>query len=149
MIRILCVALIILFGAACNRGPTDKPDGSSSKPPAIAASPHSIALRVRRTIYQDAYIAIPVSEAIVRRGDDGTLHIDQEKMRAEGIRISQDSRVEWQVESTSTELHPIQQATPEGRKTLDTLRQKETRARGIETMNAKTQFARKQRPRSH
>ena len=38
---------------------------------------------------------------------------------AEGIRISQDSRVEWQVESTKTEPHPMQQAAPEGRKKLD------------------------------
>jgi hypothetical protein len=83
-------------------------------------STYSIALRVRRVTYEDAYIAVPVTDAIVRKKEDGSLGVDPEAMCAEGIRISQDSRVEWQIESTNTEVHPIQQAAPEGRKKLDT-----------------------------
>lgn len=75
---------------------------------------------MRRVTYEDAYIAIPVTDAIVRKAEDGSLRIDTDAMRAEGIRISQDIRVEWQVESVKTEPHPIQQAPPEGRKKLDT-----------------------------
>lgn len=82
-------------------------------------STYSIALRIRRVIYEDAYIAIPVTDAIVRKADDGSLRIDPEAMYAEGLRIGQDARVEWQVESTNMEVHPVQQAAPEGRKKLD------------------------------
>lgn len=82
-------------------------------------STYSIALRVRRIIYEDAYIAVPVTDAITRKAEDGSFRIDPEKMCAEGIRISQDHRVEWQIESTNTEVHPIQQAAPEGRMALD------------------------------
>jgi hypothetical protein len=46
--------------------------------------------------------------------------VDVEALYAEGIRIGQDSRVEWQVESSQTEAHPIQQAAPDARKKLDT-----------------------------
>lgn len=80
---------------------------------------YSIALRVRRVTYEDAYIAVPVTDAIVRKAEDGSLRVDPEAMWAEGVRISQDSRVEWQVESINIEAHPIQQAAPEGRQKLD------------------------------
>jgi len=80
----------------------------------------SIALRLRRVTYEDAYIAVPVTDAVVRPKPDGSMGVDPEALFAEGIRIGQDSRVEWQVESSKTEAHPIQQAAPEGRKKLDT-----------------------------
>jgi hypothetical protein len=80
---------------------------------------YSIALRVRRVTYEDAYIAVPVTDSIVKKKEDGSLGVDPEAMFAEGVRISSDSRVEWQVESTNKEVHPIQQAAPEGRKKLD------------------------------
>src|SRR5215204_7522824 len=60
---------------------------------------YSIALRVRRVTYEDAYIAVPITDAIVTKAEDGSLRVDVEAMSAEGIRISQDGRVEWQVES--------------------------------------------------
>ncbi|MFZ5637064.1 MAG: hypothetical protein ACOY82_10840 [Pseudomonadota bacterium] len=81
---------------------------------------YSIALRLRRVVYEDAYIAIPVTDAVVKPTSDGSLRIDPEALFAEGIRIGQDSRIEWRVESCQTEVHPIQQAAPEGRKKLDT-----------------------------
>jgi len=84
---------------------------------------YSIALRLRRITYEDAYIAVPVNDAIVRKAEDGSLRVDSQAMIAEGIRISQDGRVEWQVESTSTEVHPLQQAAPDGRYSFDPWRE--------------------------
>lgn len=75
---------------------------------------------MRRVTYEDAYLAVPVTDAIVRKAEDGSLRIAPEAMWAEGIRFSQDSRVEWRVESTKTEPHPIQQDAPKERKKLDT-----------------------------
>ena len=83
-------------------------------------STFSIALRLRRVTYEDAYIAVPVTDAVVRPKPDGSMGVDAEALFAEGIRIGQDGRVEWQVESSQTEAHPIQQAAPDGRKKLDT-----------------------------
>ncbi|MFN3149744.1 hypothetical protein [Bremerella sp.] len=80
---------------------------------------YSIALRLRRVTYEDAYIAVPVTDAIVKPNPDGSMRIAPEALIAEGIRIGQDSRVEWQAESTNIEAHPIQQAAPEDRNTLD------------------------------
>jgi hypothetical protein len=80
---------------------------------------YSIASRVRRVTYEDAYIAVPVNDVIMRTTEDGKPRVDAKAMIAEGIRISQDGRVEWQIESTSTEPHPIQQAAPDGRKSFD------------------------------
>lgn len=80
---------------------------------------YSIALRLRRVTYEDAYIAVPVTDAVVRPQPDGTFRIDPDALWAEGLRIGKDSRVEWQVESSTTEVHPIQNAAPENRKKLD------------------------------
>ena len=85
-----------------------------------AMKTYSTALRVRRVTYEDAYVAVPVTEAIMKPKPDGSLGVDPETLWAEGIRISQDKRVEWQVESAKTEAHPTQQPIPEGRKSLDT-----------------------------
>lgn len=82
-------------------------------------STYSIALRLRRVTYEDAYIAIPVTDAVVRPKPDGSSGIDPDALWAEGVRIGQDSRVEWQIESTRIEVHPIQQAAPDGRKMFD------------------------------
>ena len=82
-------------------------------------STFSIALRLRRVTYEDAYIAVPVTDALVRPKSDGSMDIDPAALLAEGIRIGQDSRVEWQIESTKTEAHPVQQAAPDGRAKLD------------------------------
>jgi len=76
---------------------------------------YSISLRLRRVVYEDAYVAVPVTDAIMKPKPDGSMGIDPELLWAEGIRISQDSRVEWQAESAKTEPHPIQMAPPEGR----------------------------------
>ena len=82
-------------------------------------STFSIALRLRRVTYEDAYIAVPVTDAVVRPKPDGSMGVDAEALFAEGIRIGQDSRVEWQLESSHIEAHPTQQAAPAGRTKFD------------------------------
>ncbi|PQO25362.1 hypothetical protein C5Y96_23765 [Blastopirellula marina] len=82
-------------------------------------STYSIALRLRRVTCEDAYIAVPVTEAILRPNPDGSMGIDSEALMAEALRIGEDSRVEWQVETISTEPHPIQQAAPADRDSFD------------------------------
>ena len=80
---------------------------------------YSIALRLRRVTYEDAYIAVPVTDVVVRPKPDGSLGIDPDALWAEGIRIGQDDRVEWQIESRTTEVHPVQQDAPDGHAKLD------------------------------
>ncbi|MEO8589904.1 MAG: hypothetical protein ABI432_11075 [Flavobacteriales bacterium] len=118
MKKMLPLAALALL-CACGDGKKDAADQITSPPDPM--STHSIALRVRRVTYEDAYIAVPVTDQIVKKAEDGSFRIDGEAAYAEGIRISQDDRVEWQVESTNTEVHPIQQPAPEGRKKLDPL----------------------------
>ncbi len=80
---------------------------------------YSIALRLRRVIYEDAYIAVPVTDAIMKANEDGTGSIDIEAFIAEAIRIGGDDRVEWKTEETRIEQHPIQDPLPEGRSRFD------------------------------
>ena len=83
-----------------------------------AQTSHSVALRVRRVIYEDAYVSVPVTDAILKRKEDGSRGIDFEQFVAEGIRMSKDMQVEWQIEESKSEIHPIQQAAPVGRKSF-------------------------------
>jgi hypothetical protein len=80
---------------------------------------YSLTLRVRRTTYEDAYVSVPVTSAILKQKEDGTLGIDFEAFVAEAVRISQDPRVEWKVEEHKTEPHPIQGPKPEDRRSFD------------------------------
>jgi hypothetical protein len=81
---------------------------------------YSVLLRLRRITIEDAYIAVPVTDAVVKEIEDGTFRIDSDALIAEGIKIGQDPRVDWQVELEKTKMHPIQQPIPDGRKKLDT-----------------------------
>lgn len=78
-----------------------------------------VALRVRRTTHEDAYVSVPATDAIMKPNDDGTYGIDFEKFVTEAIRLSQDPRVEWKVEEVMTDAHPIQQPKPDHRKGFD------------------------------
>ncbi len=79
----------------------------------------SIALRLRRTIHEDAYVAVPVTDALIKINDAGEGEIDFELFVAEAIRIGSDARVEWKIESTSMEAHPVQGPTPDDRQSFD------------------------------
>ena len=80
---------------------------------------HSIALHLRRTIHEDAFVAVPVTNAILQRNEDGTTSIDFEAFVAEAIRVSQSEGVDWQVEESKIEPHPVQCPLPEGRRSFD------------------------------
>lgn len=80
---------------------------------------YSIALRLRRVTYEDAYVAVPVTDAILKMDDDGEMRLDFDRFVAAAIQIGGDSRVEWRVESSSTEAHPTQGPKPEDRKSFD------------------------------
>ena len=80
---------------------------------------YSIQLRLKRTIVEDTYVSVPVSNLIMKEKEDGNLGIDFEKFTKEGIRISKNYEVDWQVESSTIEVHPIQAVRPEERKSFD------------------------------
>lgn len=80
---------------------------------------YSIALRVRRITFEDAYVAVPVTSGITKQNEDGTVGINAEAFFAEAIRVSRDPRVEWKVESSQSEPHPEQREMPEGRRKFD------------------------------
>jgi hypothetical protein len=80
---------------------------------------YSIMLRLRRVTVEDAYVAVPVTGSILVPDEEGTLRVNPDAFVTEAIRISGDPRVEWQVESTTTEPHPVQGPLPEGRQSFD------------------------------
>ena len=80
---------------------------------------YSVMLRVRRVTVEDAYVAVPVTDSILTPDEEGTARINFDAFVAEAIRISGNPRVEWQVESTTTESHPVQRPLPDGRRSLD------------------------------
>jgi hypothetical protein len=80
---------------------------------------YSITLRLRRTTVADGYVSVPLNSAITRVADDGTQRIDSEAFVREAIRLADDPRVEWRVESVTTEPHPMQEPRQEGRATFD------------------------------
>ena len=79
----------------------------------------SIALRLRRVIYEDAYVGVPVTDVFMKTNDAGEGAIDFELFVAEAIRIGSDPGVEWKVESSAMEAHPIQGPTPDDRQSFD------------------------------
>lgn len=83
------------------------------------AKTYSLALRVRRITFEDAYVAVPVTTDITKQNEDGTIGINAEAFFAEAIRISQDPRVEWKVEGSQSEPHPEQRDMPQGRRKFD------------------------------
>jgi hypothetical protein len=81
-----------------------------------------IVLRLRRTIVEDVYIGVPVTDAIMKPDPepDGTYRIDFEAFIREGIRLAADPSAEWRHETEPhIEIHPTQCPVPEGRTVLD------------------------------
>jgi hypothetical protein len=81
--------------------------------------PSSIQLRVRRVSYEDAYVAVPVTDAITEMQPDGTARINFEAFVAEAIRLCGDPRVQWQLESSEVVPHPEQGPLPDDRRRFD------------------------------
>ncbi|RYZ61184.1 MAG: hypothetical protein EOP09_20275 [Proteobacteria bacterium] len=76
---------------------------------------YSIALRLRRVVYEDAYISVPVTDAVIRVKDDGSGTVDFKALVAQGIRIGESEGVQWKVEESQIEIHPVQGPLPKGR----------------------------------
>ncbi len=80
---------------------------------------YSIMLRILRVTYEDAYIAVPVTNALMKKKEDGSFELDVDALVSEALRISDAQQVEWQVESSKKEPHPTQMPKPENRKLFD------------------------------
>jgi hypothetical protein len=76
---------------------------------------YSIRLRLRRTIIQDAYVSVPVTDAVTRQDEDGEWRVDGEAVFAAGVELGNDARVEWKTEEETTEAHPMQTRMPDDR----------------------------------
>ena len=79
---------------------------------------YSIVLRVRRVIHEDAYISVPATMEIMKENDNGSFGIDFEKFVVEAINLSKHSNVDWQIETSYVETHPVQSPKPEERQSF-------------------------------
>lgn len=84
---------------------------------------HCIALRLRKTTHADAYLNVPVTDALLKKVEDGSLKLDFDAFVVEGVRLSRNPAVEWKIEESDTVIHPIQQPVPEGRTSFDVHKQ--------------------------
>ena len=85
-----------------------------------------IVMRLRRVIVEDAYVGVPVTEAIMKAEPepDGTYRIDFDAFKREAIRLSAHAKVDWRREdATTTDIHPTQGPVPEGRVVYDVHRE--------------------------
>jgi len=75
--------------------------------------PYSILVRVQRTTTEEAYVSVPVDEAIMQPEPtaDGTLRVDVHKLWAEAVRLAGEYD-QWVVEDLHIAPHPTQQAPP-------------------------------------
>ncbi|MDH5178277.1 MAG: hypothetical protein OEZ39_19815 [Gammaproteobacteria bacterium] len=80
---------------------------------------YSVTLRLQRITYEDAFVAVPVTDAITEEKEDGSIGLNVEALFSEAVRISKDQRVDWKAESSETEPHPIQSPVPEDRFMFD------------------------------
>ncbi|MBO9699525.1 MAG: hypothetical protein J7604_04900 [Sporocytophaga sp.] len=80
---------------------------------------YSIAIRLQRITHEDAYLSVPLTKDVTKEKEDGSLGIDFEKLVAEAVKLSQDPKVEWKIETVHLEPHPVQHPKPEDRKSFD------------------------------
>ncbi|MDR2871768.1 MAG: hypothetical protein LBV45_04475 [Xanthomonadaceae bacterium] len=111
-----------------SKPPEDRPvvDAAAGEPlipPEQAAGEepqsYSIVLRVRRVVYEDGYVSVPVDDTIVKRREDGHFAVNPDAFLAEAVRIAQDPQVEWIVEERAIEAHPTQCVKPADRRVVD------------------------------
>jgi hypothetical protein len=84
----------------------------------------SIMLHIRRTIVEDAFVAVPVTGAIMMENADGTASLDWDAFVAEALRIGSDQQVEWKIELSQMEPHPAQVPLPGDRHCFDAFYEK-------------------------
>jgi len=91
--------------------------------PPMSSDPktYSIALRFRRVTYEDAYVAVPVTGAVMKTQPepDGSFRIDWDALTAAGLSLCTNPQVEWVQEESQIAIHPTQGPKPDNRKMLD------------------------------
>lgn len=80
-----------------------------------------VVLRVRKTVVYDAYVAVPVTDAIMNEEPepDGSFRINFDAFVREAIRLSTNESVDWALEGETATAHPTQQPVPDGRSVFD------------------------------
>jgi hypothetical protein len=78
---------------------------------------YSIAVRVRRVTTEDAYVRVPVTDEVMAADldADGHRHLDGGKVMALARRLAAAGDAGWEVQEQDIDLHPIQNAPPDGR----------------------------------
>ena len=82
----------------------------------------SIVFHLRRVVHQDAFVAVPVTDAIMKLDENGQPSIDWDAFVAQATQLGQHEGADWQVEEMQTAPHPVQCPIPEGRQVLDGFR---------------------------
>lgn len=80
---------------------------------------YSVLVHLQRTVVLDAYVSVPVTEELLREEADGTHRLNTDKLFAAARELGNDRRVDWQVESSDTQVHGIQKPLPEDRVTFN------------------------------
>ena len=83
------------------------------------AKTYSVGLRLRRIICEDGYVGVPVTDRVIRQEPDGSGRLDGQAVFEEAVRLGQDPRVEWRLESSTIQIHPVQGPRPADRATYD------------------------------
>ena len=76
---------------------------------------YSVLVRLQRTVVLDAYVSVPVTDALLVEQADGTARLDTEKLFVAARQQGDDPRVDWQAESADTQIHPVQKPLPDDR----------------------------------
>jgi hypothetical protein len=84
-----------------------------------------IVLRLQRTVVEDAYVAVPMTAAIMKQEPepDGSCRIDFDAFVREAVRLSGSDSVEWAPEQRTIQPHSVQQPVPDGRRVFDVHRE--------------------------
>ncbi|MEV0522003.1 hypothetical protein AB0I66_01155 [Streptomyces sp. NPDC050439] len=71
---------------------------------------YSISVRLQRTTVEEAYVSVPVTDAVMQQepAENGSSRLDKEKFVAAAIELG--GEAEWLPEQQQVALHPIQQA---------------------------------------
>jgi hypothetical protein len=74
---------------------------------------YSISIRLRRTIYQEAFVSVPVDDAVKQDAPDaqGRFSLDGDKVMSVAARLGKNPTTHWITEGDPViEVHPVQTA---------------------------------------
>ena len=71
----------------------------------------SISVRLRRTIFEEACVSVPVDRNVVSPDSDGELRLDGDKVMKAAIRLGADPSIHWSRDGEpNIDPHPIQKS---------------------------------------